>query len=150
MDHWTHTHASRLAIGTGLALCLAVGFAAAEQSSLTIKEYGVGTDIVDRELKGKNDQFEEGSRIVFLTRVIGGVEGDRIRHVWFHEKEEIVSIGLTLGGSHWRTFSRKTMHPGSTGAWVVEARDSEDRVLARVEFTCVPVGSGDSRDPEGP
>jgi len=150
MDHWTHTFASRLAIGTVLTLCLAFGLAAAQETSLTINDYGVGTDIVDRELKGKSEQFEEGARIVFLTRVIGGVEGDRIRHVWFHEKEEVVSIGLTLGGSHWRTFSRKTMHPDSAGAWVVEARDSEDRVLARVEFTCVPAGSGDSEVPESP
>jgi len=150
MDRWTNSLALRLAIGSALALLLAIGSAAAQQSSLSIDDYGVGTDVVDRELKGKSDQFEEGTRVVFLTRVIGGVEGDRIRHVWFREKEEVVSIGLTLGGSHWRTFSRKTMHAGSAGAWVVEARDAEDRVLARAEFTCVPAGSGASQAQDSP
>ena len=105
---------------------------------------------MDRELKGKSDRFEEGSQVVFLTRVIGGEEGDRIRHVWIRDKEEVVSVGLTLGGSHWRTYSRKTMHPGSVGDWVVEARDDADRVLARAEFTCVPAGSGASEVQDAP
>jgi len=140
MDRWTQSFASRLAVGTALALSLVVGTVLAQESPLSISDYGVGTDVVDRELKGKGDRFEEGTKVVFLTRVVGGADGDRIRHVWLHEKEEVVSIGLTLGGPHWRTFSRKTLPPGRTGAWAVEARDSEDRVLARAEFTCGPAG----------
>ena len=150
MDRWTHSVVARLAIGTALTLGLAIGIVAAQQGSLSINDYGVGTDVVDRELKGEGDRFEEGTKVVFFTRVIGGADGDRIRHVWLFEKEEIVSIGLTLGGSHWRTFSRKTLPPGSTGAWAVEARDSEDRVLARAEFTCVAAGSGASETPANP
>lgn len=150
MHRWRHSLASRLAIGTTLALGLTIGFVAAQESPLSIDDYGVGTDVIDRQLKGKGDRFEEGSKVVFFTRVIGGADGDRIRHVWLFEKEEIVSIGLTLGGSHWRTFSRKTLPPGSTGPWAVEARDSEDRVLARAEFTCVAAGSGASETPSNP
>ena len=150
MNRWTHSLAPRLAVGTALALALVIGYSVAQQSPLSISDYGVGTDVVDRELKGKGDRFEEGTKVAFLTRVVGGSDGDRIRHVWLYEKEEIVSIGLTLGGSHWRTFSRKTLPPGTTGAWAVEARDAEDRVLARVEFTCVAAGSGNSETPQSP
>lgn len=150
MDRWTFSPVSRLVIGTAFVLSLTVGLAVAQQSSLSINDYGVGTDVVDRELKGKGDQFEEGSKVVFFTRVIGGADGDRIRHVWLHEKEEVVSIGLTLGGSHWRTYSRKTLPPGSTGQWAVEARDAEDRVLARSEFTCVAAGTGTAEAPQDP
>lgn len=150
MDRWTFSPVSRLVIGTACVLSLTVGLAVAQQSSLSINDYGVGTDVVDRELKGKGDQFEEGSKVVFFTRVIGGADGDRIRHVWLHEKEEVVSIGLTLGGSHWRTYSRKTLPPGTTGAWAVEARDAEDRVLARAEFTCVAAGTGTAEAPQDP
>ena len=150
MDRWTRSFASRFAAVTALALSLAIGIAAAQESPLSISDFGVGTDVVDRELKGKGDRFEEGTKVAFFTRVVGGTDGDRIRHVWLHEKKEVVSIGLTLGGSHWRTFSRKTLPPGTTGAWAVEARDSEDRVLARAEFTCVPTGSGTSGATQDP
>lgn len=150
MNRWTHSLASRWAAGTVFALSLVVGTVAAQDSQLSINDYGVGTEIVDRELKGEGDRFEEGTKVVFLTRVVGGAEGDRIRHVWLYEKEEVVSIGLTLGGPHWRTYSRKTIPPGTTGAWAVEARDSENRVLARAEFTCVPAGSGASGTEQSP
>ena len=89
MNRWTHSLASRLAICTALALGLTIGFVAAQENPLSIDDYGVGTDVVDRQLKGEGDRFEEGSKVVFLTRVIGGTDGDRIRHVWLFEKEEI-------------------------------------------------------------
>lgn len=43
---------------------------------------------------------------------------------------------LTLGAEAWRTWSYKTMHPGSKGAWRVEAVDPSGRTLETVEFTC--------------
>jgi len=113
---------------------------AQERSRLTISEYGVGTEVVDRMLKGKADSFPEGTRVFFWTRVVGGQEGDRIHHVWIKGGKEL-KIGLSVGGSHWRTHSNKTLHAGSVGDWVVEARDYDGNVLARQAFTCTPVGS---------
>ncbi len=113
---------------------------AQERSLLTIPEHGVGTDVVDRVLKGKADSFPEGTRVFFWTRVVGGQEGDRIHHVWIKGGKEL-KIGLNVGGSHWRTHSNKTLHAGSVGDWVVEARDYDGNVLARQAFTCTPVGS---------
>jgi len=132
----------RFVVAATVLLILAVGPAGAQdEGQISVSDYGVGTEVVDRELKGKSDRFEEGTQVVFWTRVVGGQSGDRIRHVWFRDTEEVVSIGLTLGGPHWRVYTRKTMHPGSGGQWAVEARDAEDRVLARAEFTCEPAGS---------
>lgn len=118
-----------------------------EGPTLSVPEYGVGTDVVDHELQGKSDRFEEGAKVVFWTRVVGGEEGDRIRHVWIHDGEEVLSIGLALGGPHWRTYSRKTLHAGSAGPWRVEARDADGHVLAAVDFTCVGHDAGGA-DPE--
>jgi hypothetical protein len=74
---------------------------------------------------------------VFWTLVVGGSAGDRISHVWLRDGEEMLAVGLAIGGPHWRTWSNKTLHTGSAGSWAVEARDAEGRVLARDEFTCV-------------
>jgi len=129
-----------------LAAALALTFwvlpaAGQDAGEPTIPEFGVGSEVVDHELAGKADRFEEGQQVVFWTRVVGGAEGQRIRHVWMRDGEEVVSIGLALGGAHWRTYSRKTLHPGSVGSWTVEARDDGDRVLARSEFECVSAGA---------
>jgi len=103
----------------------------------TVEDHGVGSAIVDRNLEGRKDTFVEGERAVFWTAVVGGSAGDRIAHVWLRNGEEMLTVGLTIGGPHWRTWSNKTLHPGSAGSWAVEARDPEGRVLARDEFTCV-------------
>ena len=106
-------------------------------SRLSVSESGVGTAVVNRQLLGQGDRFEEGTRIWFWTRTVGGKAGDRLRHVWLHKGRPVASHERTVGGSHWRNFSRHTLGAGSGGRWAVEARDASDRVLARQEFTCV-------------
>jgi cytoskeletal protein RodZ len=103
---------------------------------LTVPDHAVGTGIANREIVGAGDRFTEGEQIWFWTRVVGGRTGETIRHVWIHEGHETATVELRLGGSHWRTQSRKTLRSGSTGRWAVEARDAAGYVLARREFVC--------------
>ena len=58
--------------------------------------------------------------------------------MWFHEGQQVTLAPLTLGGSHWRTHSRRLLDQGLTGHWVVEARSPDGTVLARQAFLCVP------------
>ena len=113
-----------------------------ETGQLEVTEDGVGAEVVDHRLQGAGDSFPEGSRVAYWTRVVGGAEGDRIYHVWKHGETE-VRIGLNIGGSHWRTHSYKTLYVGSSGEWVVEARDADDRVLSTKTFQCVASGGSD-------
>jgi hypothetical protein len=106
------------------------------EGRLTITEFGVGTGVRNRRLVGESDRFEPGIQVWFWTRVVGGESGERIRHIWLHEGNEIASTELKLGGAHWRTHSRKTMTAGSLGRWAAEARDADGRLLARAEFVC--------------
>ena len=106
---------------------------------LTIPDYGLGSGLANRELVGRSDSFREGDTVWFWTRVVGGGRGDSIRHVWLHEGEEVGVIGLQIGGAHWRTQSRRQMRQGSAGSWSVEARDAGGRLLAKSEFTCLPL-----------
>jgi len=50
-------------------------------AEISVGEFGVGTAIEQRELKGKAESFPEGSKVFFWTRVLGGADGDRIHHV---------------------------------------------------------------------
>ena len=106
-------------------------------AAMSIDEYGVGTAIKKRQLVGQADRFAAGTKVWFWTRVEGGKAGDRIEHVWLDGGQVAARIPLKIGGSSWRTYSAKTLRAGSSGAWAVEARDAEGRVLARREFASV-------------
>lgn len=108
---------------------------------ISVPEFGVGTRVVNRKLTGESDRFDEGTRVTFWTRVVGGQSGERIRHVWLYKGAVMDSIELKLGGSHWRTYSRKTLPRGKLGPWAVELRDAAGRVRARQEFSCSAAGS---------
>ena len=128
-----------------VCMILGVGagpLSAQEEPRLSVSDHGVGTSVVERELQGRGESFNEGTQVWFLTRVVGGAAGDRVQHVWLREGKEMITVGLSIGGSHWRTYSHKTLHPGSVGQWAVEVRDPEGRVLARDEFTCLPGPAG--------
>jgi transcriptional regulator with XRE-family HTH domain len=109
-----------------------------DETGLRVTEFGVGRRMSGRRLEERGSRFEEGTVVWFSTRIRGGRSGERIRHVWIHEKGVVQTIDLELGGSHWRTHSSKTLW--GRGTWAVEARDAAGRVLARAEFTC---GSAD-------
>jgi cytoskeleton protein RodZ len=105
-------------------------------SSLRIAESGIGLRLVGTRLEGEGDRFQSGQRVTFATRVLGGGEGESIRHVWLRDGKVEQSIRLRLGGASWRTYSTKTL--GRPGAWAVEARDEQGRVLARADLNVVP------------
>ena len=105
---------------------------------LEVSHSGVGTGVESSRLVGRGGQFAEGTSVAFWTRVLGGRPGDVVHHVWLHEGQLVMLAELTLGGSHWRTYSRRLLDPGLAGRWVVEARHPDGKVLARQEFLCVP------------
>lgn len=105
-------------------------------SSLEVAESGVGLRLVGTQLEGEGDRFRTGQRVTFATRVLGGRAGDSISHVWLREGKVEQSIPLRLGGARWRTHSTKTL--GRPGAWAVEARDAQGRVMARADLRVAP------------
>jgi hypothetical protein len=72
--------------------------------------------------------------LVLWTRVTDGA-GETLHHVWYHGDTEVGDIELQVGGSPWRTWSRKTVPAEWTGAWHVEVRDAAGTLLKRIDFT---------------
>ena len=104
---------------------------------LVVAEAALGTEIVNHAVTGRKDTFSEGERVAFWTRVHTASPGGVIHHYWLHEGQAVMKTVLRIGSANWRTFSRYTLPEGSSGSWVVEARDERGRVLAREEFLCV-------------
>ncbi len=107
----------------------------------TVEEYGVGTGVVHRAIVGESDRFGEGTEVWFWTRITGAKPGDTIHHVWLHEGQVVNDVALRIGGSPWRTHSKKTLNAGSVGSWAVEVQDDAGRVVVRREFDCDPAPS---------
>lgn len=73
--------------------------------------------------------------LVLWTRVTGVQAEGAIHHVWFHGDEQVGDVELRVGGSPWRTWSRKTIPAEWAGSWHVEIRDATGTVLKRLDFT---------------
>jgi DUF2914 family protein len=122
----------------GLAAQDTTGMAAPAAPSLTVEEAVVARSVMDRQPQDTGSMFPaDVGELVFWTKVGGGPAGveTTIHHVWFHGDTEVGNVELRVGGSPWRTWSRKTVPPDWTGPWHVEVRDGSGAVLTRVDFT---------------
>jgi hypothetical protein len=123
-----------------LPLLSARGLAAQDSTktptpTVTLAEAVVAKSVVDRQPQDTGSAFApDVGQLVCWTKLTGGA-GSAIHHVWFHGDTQVGDIELQVGGSPWRTWSRKTVPAEWTGAWRVEVRDAAGTVLKRIDFT---------------
>ena len=136
---------ARLAL---LALALAVAAPVAAQdttaappppaapSAVAVAEAVIARSVVDRVPQDTGAAFPaDVAELILFTRITGSSGADVIHHVWFHGDEQVADVELRVGGSPWRTWSRKTIPMEWTGAWHVEVRDASGAILKRPDFT---------------
>jgi DUF2914 family protein len=108
--------------------------AAAPASNATV-EAVLARSLVDRAPQDTGTAFPDSvGTIVLWMRVTGG-NGQTLHHVWFHGDDQVGDVSLMIGGSPWRSWSRKTVPADAKGAWHVEIRDEAGTVLKRIDFT---------------
>ena len=91
--------------------------------------------VVDRAPQDSGVAFPDSVGTVVLWMRVTGATGQTLHHVWFHGDEQVSDVPLTISGSPWRTWSRKTVPVDAKGAWHVEIRDEAGSVLKRIDFT---------------
>jgi len=107
---------------------------AAAPSTATV-EAVLARSVVDRAPQDSGTAFPDSvGTLVLWMRVTDG-NGQTLHHVWFHGGDQVGDVPLTIGGSPWRSWSRKTIPADAKGAWHVEIRDEAGNVLKRVDFT---------------
>lgn len=133
----------RIATILTLAVCAAPGIAAQDTSktaapaaaAVDVAEAVVARSVVDRQPQDTGTAFPaDVGQLICWTKVTGA-GGAAIHHVWFHGDTQVGDVELQVGGSPWRTWSRKTVPPDWTGAWHVEVRDAAGTVVKRIDFT---------------
>jgi len=70
-----------------------------------------------------------------FTRIVNpSGEETTIKHVWYHNGEQVRETELPVKGEMWRTFSKRDIDRESVGNWRVDAFDSAGKLLKTVEF----------------
>lgn len=108
--------------------------APAAPSTATV-EAVLARSVVDREPQDTGTAFPDTVGTIVLWMRATGAGGQTLQHVWFFGDTEVGNVPLTIGGSPWRTWSRKTIPMEAKGAWHVEIRDEAGNVLKRIDFT---------------
>jgi DUF2914 family protein len=109
--------------------------AAAPAPDVTVVEAAVARTVVDRQPQDSGSTFPvDVGQLVCWTKV-AGAGGSSVHHVWFHGDTQVGDMELQVGGSPWRTWSRKSVPADWTGAWHVEIRNAAGTVLKRIDFT---------------
>ena len=92
-------------------------------------------NVQDRAPQDSGTAFPDSVGTVVLWMRVTGGGGQTLHNVWFHGGDEVGNVPLTIGGSPWRTWSRKTIPADAKGAWHVEIRDEAGTVIKRIDFT---------------
>ncbi len=138
----------RIATILTLAVCTAPGLAAQDTTkagapaaaapaaaAVQVAEAVIARSVADRQPQDTGTAFPaDVGQLICWTKVTAA-GGSAIHHVWFHGDTQAGDVELQVGGSPWRTWSRKTVPPDWTGAWHVEVRDAAGTVLKRIDFT---------------
>jgi hypothetical protein len=116
---------------------LALGLIASLQPSprqAAMVEIAVGKSIVAGMPVDTASAFDAAvGQVAGWTRVNGMAAGSKITHLWIHGADSS-KVELNVGGSPWRTYSRKTIPPGATGDWTLEVLDAGGARLASKSF----------------
>lgn len=111
-----------------------------EEAGLEVGEIVFCTGIENRQPTGSNTQFFGSvERIYCFTRILGAAEETSVYHVWYYGDEEKAAVELPVRSQSWRTWSSKRIPDDLSGAWRVEVRDVEHRLIASGEFIYKPV-----------
>ena len=91
--------------------------------------------IANRECVDPTDTFKttDGQAVAWI-RAAGPASGGEIHAVWFMGDTQTDDITLKVGGSPWRTNSKKTLRDNTKGDWRVEIRDASGGVLETLKF----------------
>src|SRR5437867_5535122 len=109
--------------------------AAAPATAIEVTEGVVAKAVLDRQPQDTGSTFPADVGQVVCWTKLSGAEGSSVHHVWFHGDTQVGDVELQVGGSPWRTWSKKSVPPDWTGAWHVEVRDAAGTVLKRIDFT---------------
>ena len=115
---------------------LASTLAAAQKESpkgLKVEKAVAATSVENREPVGVAKEFNASvGQVSCWTEVLAETVPAKIKHVWYFDNQQVYEISLDVNYPRTRTWSTKTIKPGS---WRVDVTDETGTVLTSVSFT---------------
>src|SRR3954463_6510943 len=115
-------------------VALAVASTAAVQQEGVAAEVAIGKSVASGMPVDTAASFgADVGTVACWSRITGGTAGTKITHVWTHNADTS-KVELNVGGSPWRTYSRKTIGDGSAGDWKCDVQDATGKSLGSKTF----------------
>jgi len=106
-----------------------------QASTMSVREAGIGTDVVDRVLQGSGDSFDASvGKLYAYTRIVGADEQSQVSHRWYYNDHLMAEVTLPVRGDNWRTWSSKSVVPMWVGDWRVDVVSSDGSVIESLSF----------------
>ena len=111
------------------------GPATTQAAQVSVRDAGIGTDIVDRALMGADVKFDGAvGRLYAYTRIVGAAEDTQVSHRWYYNDHLMAEVTLPVRGANWRTWSSKNVVPMWIGDWRVDVVDVDGSVIDSIAF----------------
>jgi hypothetical protein len=94
----------------------------------------IGKSIADKMPVDTGSAFPADVGTLVACNSVTGAGGMAIKHVWAHGPHAD-TVTLNIGGSPWRSYSRKTIPAEWTGQWTLTVLDASGEVVATKTFT---------------
>lgn len=102
-----------------------------ERSGMRVVRDVVTTGVVNREpIDGATVFPPSVGALYYFTEVEGANAPTQIIHIWYYNQRKTAEIPLSVGATHWRTWSRKRILQNWIGPWEVEAVGPDGNVLS--------------------
>jgi hypothetical protein len=105
--------------------------------SPAVQRFSLARDIENREpvsdLNGV--RFDaNGLATVYAFSEVAGMAGSTFYYHWVHDGKERAVVPVRVEAERWRSHSSKYIEETMTGAWTVQLRDANGKLLAEAEF----------------
>src|SRR3972149_3626844 len=91
--------------------------AAANPEEISVKEAAVASSIKDLAPEGAAKNFPSNAGNLYCYSLIINGQGSSIVHKWYHKGNLRAAVPLAIRYPRHRTYSKKTVFPGSAGDW---------------------------------
>ena len=108
---------------------------AQQQPAVTVEEIVICTAVENRMPAGVDTLFNKDvGQLYCFTKLNSDQDTTAIKHVWFHNDEQMAEVNLTMKAKSWRTWSSKNIAPDWTGDWRVEVQTASGDVAGQKTF----------------
>jgi hypothetical protein len=122
-----------------VCVLVALGVAVAQEKTIKTADQGIvvekivaATSVDNHEAVGENKEFDASVGTIYCwTKVTAKTVPATIKHVWYLGDKKVFEQSLDLKFASTRTWSSKSVRPGS---WKVDVTDDAGTVLSSVNF----------------